>query len=127
MTVIQLSHLRDTFKQADLADLGRLTNLIALELNELPYESSYSTIDLDDRLAMHLGRLAEERCFLRLRALNMSGVVKLTERGLSHLNKLPALTLLSLRESRRTEPRFSTFEITTWRNLTEYGVVTKLM
>jgi len=118
VTVINLSHLDDTFTQADVMDLGRLPNLIALQLAGLPFISPHS-IDLDDRLAMHLGRLADERCFPRLRTLFIDGSVDLTEKCFFHLNKLPALTLLSLRDARRTEPRLSTKGITAWGTVTE--------
>ncbi|GAB7344680.1 hypothetical protein MBLNU457_3161t1 [Dothideomycetes sp. NU457] len=118
VTVITLSHLDGTFTQADLVDLGRLPNLIALELEGLPFSSTHP-IDLNDRLAMHLGRRADERGFPRLRALFMSGSVELTGKCFFHLNKLPALTLLSLLDSRRREPRLDASGMTTWKILTD--------
>jgi len=116
LTVVELTHLQDTFIQSDLVEFGRLPNLIALKFDGLPFVSS-QPVYLDIRLVMHLGRLANERCFPRLRALFLSGRVELTERCFLHLDKLPALALLSLRDSRRDESRLDITEPTAWRSI----------
>jgi len=124
LTVIELAYLEHTFTQPDLVDLGRLPNLIALKFEGLPFISSQS-IHLDTRLLMYLGRLADEHCFPRLRALFLSGRAELTEKCFHHLDKLPALTLLSLHDCRRDQTALNITEPPTWKFTATYVLLTK--
>jgi len=117
LTVITLAQLEEPFKQTDLEALGRFPNLIALKF-DCPHFDDCPNIYLDDRRIKHLGHLADEHCFPRLRTLFFDGYVNLTETCFAHLDKLPSLTLLSLRDRHRQERTLDITKPTTWTSVT---------